>query len=112
PLLRLPLRHVVRKFDDSPHHRLRLAPRSHLHDDRPLRLAPAQDQPNMPRVFAIPGGRKGLLYAVGAPLLMGCAALLGSDHIALIFGPAAIAVGPIAYLALRRWHKPATRSIA
>jgi amino acid transporter len=69
-------------------------------------------KPNMPRVFAIPGGRKGLLYAVGAPLLMGCAALLGSDHIALIFGPAAIAVGPIAYLALRRWHKPATRSIA
>jgi amino acid transporter len=62
-------------------------------------------KPDMPRVFVIPGGRKGLLYAVGAPLLMGCAALLGSDHIALIFGPAAIAIGPIAYLALRRWRK-------
>jgi amino acid transporter len=69
-------------------------------------------KPNLPRVFLIPGGRKGLLYAVGAPLLMGCVALLGSDHIALIFGPAAIGIGPIAYLALRHWRRPATRSIA
>jgi amino acid transporter len=63
-------------------------------------------KPDMPRVFVIPGGRKGLLYAVGAPVLMGFVALLGSDHIALLFGPAAIAIGPIAYFALRRWRTP------
>jgi amino acid transporter len=62
-------------------------------------------KPNMPRAFVIPGGRKGLLYSVGAPLLMGFVALLGSDPIALIFGPAAIALGPIAYLALRHVRK-------
>jgi amino acid transporter len=61
-------------------------------------------KPDMPRVFVIPGGRKGLLYAVGAPLLMGCVALLGSDWIALLCGPAALALGPIAYVALRRWR--------
>jgi amino acid transporter len=51
-------------------------------------------KPDMPRVFVIPAGRKGLLYAVGAPLLMGCVALLGSDRAALLWGPAAIALGP------------------
>jgi amino acid transporter len=59
-------------------------------------------RPDMPRVFVIPGGRKGLLYAVGAPLLMGCVALLGSDRIALLWGPAVIALGPAAYLLLCR----------
>jgi len=61
-------------------------------------------KPDMPRVFVIPGGRKGLAYAVGAPVLMGCVALLGSDWIALLCGPAALALGPIAYVALRRWR--------
>jgi amino acid transporter len=61
-------------------------------------------KPDMPRVFVIPAGRKGLLYAVGAPLLMGCVALLGSDRVALLWGPAAIALGPAAYLVLRRRH--------
>jgi amino acid transporter len=65
-------------------------------------------QPDMPRVFVIPGGRKGLLYAVGAPLLMGCVALLGSDRVALLWGPAVIALGPAAYFLLRR--RPAITS--
>ena len=64
-----------------------------------------QTRPDMARVFIIPGGRKGLLYAVGAPLLMGCVALLGSDRIALLFGPAAIALGPVAYFLLRRFRR-------
>jgi hypothetical protein len=42
---------------------------------------------------------------------MGFVALLGSDHIALIFGPAAIALGPIAFLVLRRRRTPSTPSV-
>jgi amino acid transporter len=61
-----------------------------------------QTKPDMPRAFIIPGGRKGLVYAVGAPLLMGGVALLGSDRFALLWGPMAIALGPAAYLVLRR----------
>jgi amino acid transporter len=61
-----------------------------------------QTKPDMPRPFVIPGGRKGLIYAVGAPLLMGCVALLGSDRIALLWGPAVIVLGPAAYFVLAR----------
>jgi amino acid transporter len=61
-----------------------------------------QIRPEMPRPFVIPGGRKGLLYAVGAPLVMGAVALLGSDKFALLWGPCVIALGPVAYLILRR----------
>ena len=60
--------------------------------------------PQLTRSFVIPGGKKGLIYAVGAPLVMGCVALLGSDKFALLWGPVAIALGPIAYFILqRRW---------
>jgi hypothetical protein len=59
----------------------------------------------MTRPFVIPGGRKGLLYAVGAPLVMGAVALLGSDRFALLWGPFAIALGPAAYFILRRWRR-------
>ena len=58
-------------------------------------------KPEMARPFVIPGGRKGLIYAVGAPLLMGAVALLGSDRFALLWGPFAIALGPAAYFVLR-----------
>jgi amino acid transporter len=61
-----------------------------------------QTKPEMARSFVIPGGRKGLLYAVGAPLLMSCVALLGSDRFALLWGPIAILLGPVAYFFLRR----------
>jgi hypothetical protein len=61
-----------------------------------------QTRPEMPRSFVIPGGGPGLRFAVGAPLLMGCVALLGSDRFALLWGPAAIALGPVAYFLLRR----------
>jgi amino acid transporter len=61
-----------------------------------------RSKPEMPRAFVIPGGRKGLVYAVGAPLLMGLVALLGSDRFALIWGPVAIALGPLAYMLFGR----------
>jgi hypothetical protein len=44
----------------------------------------------------------GLLYVVGAPLVMAIVALLGSDRFGLIGGAIAIAAGPLVYLVLRR----------
>jgi amino acid transporter len=54
-------------------------------------------RPEMPRAFAIPGGRAGLLYVVAAPVVMALVALLGSDRFALIGGAIAMALGPIVY---------------
>ncbi len=59
-------------------------------------------RPDMPRPFLVPWGKKGLAYAVLAPILMSGVALLGSDRFALRWGPVALLVGPIAYLFLRR----------
>ncbi len=59
-------------------------------------------QPDLPRTFHIPWGRAGLIYAVAAPALMSIVSLLGSDPFALKWGPLAVALGPIAYLFVRR----------
>ncbi len=59
-------------------------------------------RPEMPRGFVIPGGQIGLIYVVGAPVLMAMLALLGSDKFALIGGAVAVVVGPAVYLVLRR----------
>ena len=59
-------------------------------------------QPEMKRSFIVPGGRAGLFYVVGAPVLMAMVALLGSDKFALIGGAVAIVVGPVVYGLLRR----------
>jgi amino acid transporter len=60
-----------------------------------------QKQPALARPFRIPWGRKGLFYVVAAPLVMGVLAMLGSDHFSLFWGPMALALGPVAYYALR-----------
>jgi amino acid transporter len=65
-----------------------------------------QTLPDVPRSFRIPWGRAGLLYVVGAPLVMSGIALLGSDRFALRWGPVAILAGPIAYLFLRKLRGP------
>jgi hypothetical protein len=56
----------------------------------------------MKRSFRIPGGRVGLLYVVGAPVVMALVALLGSDRFGLIGGAIAIAAGPAVYLLFRK----------
>jgi len=58
--------------------------------------------PDLPRAFTIPGGRVGLLYVVGAPVVMALVALLGSDRFALIGGAIAMILGPLVYAVLRR----------
>jgi amino acid transporter len=55
-------------------------------------------RPELKRSFTIPGGRVGLLYVVGAPVLMAMVALLGSDRFGLIGGAIAIGVGPVVYV--------------
>jgi len=59
-------------------------------------------QPDMPRPFVIPGGNKGLFYAVAAPVVMSIVALVGSDRYALFWGPLAIGMGPAVYWMLKR----------
>ena len=66
--------------------------------------------PNLPRSFVVPGGRTGLFYVVGAPVVMALVALLGSDRFGMIGGAIAIVVGPIVYYLIRR--KPATLEIS
>ena len=61
-----------------------------------------RSRPDLPRPFRIPWGRKGLVYAVLAPILMSVFALFGSDRFALRWGPVALLLGPLAYLFLRR----------
>jgi amino acid transporter len=58
--------------------------------------------PELRRTFTIPGGRAGLIYVVGAPVVMAIVALLGSDRFGLIGGAVAIVVGPAVYGILKR----------
>jgi amino acid transporter len=59
-------------------------------------------RPDLRGAFRIPWGRKGLAYAVLAPLAMSGIAMIASDRFALKWGPAALVLGPVAYLVLRR----------
>ncbi|HUA16298.1 MAG TPA: APC family permease [Verrucomicrobiae bacterium] len=54
-------------------------------------------QPDLKRSFTVPGGRWGLLYVVGAPVIMALVALLGSDRFGLIGGALAMLLGPAVY---------------
>ena len=65
--------------------------------ETPSRSILNRTRPGMPRAFVIPGGRVGLLYVVGAPVVMACVALLGSDRFALVGGAIAMALGPLTY---------------
>ena len=58
-------------------------------------------KPDMPRPFVIPGGKSGLIYSVVAVIVMSAVALLGSDRYGLIWGPVALAAGPVVYYLLR-----------
>jgi amino acid transporter len=57
-------------------------------------------KPDLPRSFVVPGGALGMLYVVGAPVLMAIVALLGGDRTATIGGAIAMALGPIVYVTL------------
>ena len=72
-------------------------------------------KPEMPRPFVIPGGSKGLLYAVAAPVLLGILATAGSvadsfqrgDSLVLFSAPAAILLGPLAFAVSQSWRRRA-----
>ena len=61
-----------------------------------------RSQPELARGFRIPFGQAGLAYAVIAPLAMGGAALFASDRFALLWGPVALLLGPLAYLLIQK----------
>ncbi len=61
--------------------------------------------PELRRTFTVPGGRAGLIYVVGAPVIMAIVALLGSDRFGLIGGVIAIVVGPVVYVLIKREHR-------
>jgi len=54
-------------------------------------------RPELPRSFVVPGGRLGLIYVVGAPVVMAMFALLGSDRFGMIGGAIAMLLGPVVY---------------
>ena len=72
-------------------------------------------RPDLPRSFVIPGGRLGLITAVVAVIAMSAVALAGSlfgnagnggvNLYGLVWGPLALAAGPLVYLALRAVKK-------
>lgn len=74
-----------------------------------------QLQPDLPRPFVIPGGSKGLLYAVAAPVFLGILATAGSiadsvnrsDYRVLFCAVVAILLGPLAYAVSQRWRRAA-----
>jgi len=66
-----------------------------------------QARPELPRPFRIPWGRAGILYVVGAPILISAWAMIWSDEFSLRWGPVALGLGPIAYFVVRR-AKPGT----
>ena len=68
-------------------------------------------QPELNRSFRIPGGHAGLLYVVGAPVVMALVALLGSDRFGMIGGAVAIVVGPLVYAILKHWRSPAMQRL-
>jgi amino acid transporter len=59
-------------------------------------------QADLPRPFVIPGGRLGLFYAVGAPVVMSLVAMMGSDRYSLLWGPVVMALGPVMYWVFRK----------
>ena len=62
-------------------------------------------RPELRGSFRIPWGRKGLAYAVIAPLIMSGVAIIASDKFALRWGPAVLVLGPVAYaLSGRKQH--------
>ena len=58
-------------------------------------------RPDMARTFVVPGGSAGLIYVVGAPVIMAIVALLGGDRFATVGGVIAMALGPVVYLILK-----------
>lgn len=65
-----------------------------------------RSSPGLPRSFRIPWGKKGMAYAVGAPVLMSGFALLASDRFSLHWGPPVLLLGPAVYLLTRARRRP------
>jgi len=69
-------------------------------------------RPELPRAFRIPAGSLGLVYVIALPTVMTAIALYFSDPIAKRWGPWALAVGPIVYVAVKWFAKRAAQRAA
>ncbi len=68
-----------------------------------------RSRPELKRSFIVPGGGMGLLYVVGAPVVMALVALLGADRFATIGGVIALLIGPATYAIVRIVTRTADR---
>jgi amino acid transporter len=68
-----------------------------------------RSRPELKRSFIVPGGGMGLLYVVGAPVVMALVALLGADRFATIGGVIALLIGPATYAIVRIITRTANR---
>jgi hypothetical protein len=66
-------------------------------------------QPDLPRAFRIPGGNLGLLYVIALPMAMTCVALGNSPKIAKLWGPCALAAGPVVYFVVKWFARRAAQ---
>ena len=64
-------------------------------------------RPDLPRAFRIPGGNLGLIYVIVLPMAMTCVALGNSPKIAKLWGPCALAAGPVVYFVVKWFAKRA-----
>ncbi len=60
--------------------------------------------PDLPRPFLIPWGKAGVIYCVAAPLVLGSIALSASEN--PVGGLLSLALGPAAYVVVRRFARP------
>jgi amino acid transporter len=71
-------------------------------------------RPDLPRAFRIPGGRLGLAYVVALPIVMTCIVIYAriytviyagtlhyKDLLSLLWGPLALALGPVVYVVVK-----------
>jgi amino acid transporter len=60
-----------------------------------------RERPDLPRSFVVPGGRLGLMGAVGAVVVMTAVALTFSDRYGARWGPWVLAAGVVIYFVIR-----------
>ncbi len=69
-------------------------------------------RPELARVFRVPGGNLGLIYVIAMPVVMTCTALFFSAPIAKLWGPCALAAGPVVYFVVKWFAKRAAQKAA
>lgn len=67
--------------------------------------------PDLPRAYKIPGGSLGLIYVISLPVLMTYIALRYSAPLGRLWGPLALAAGPVVYVVVKWFAKRAAAKL-